>query len=50
MHDLRAAAQEMCEIVDGSWFGRKSMDACLLAAQALEAWAWQQETGEKDGR
>lgn len=45
MPDLKAAAQEMREIVDGSWSGRESRDACLLAAQALEALAWMKESG-----
>lgn len=45
MPDLKAAAKEMREVVDGSWSGRQSRDACILAAQALEAWAWMAESG-----
>ena len=47
MADLKAAAKEMREISEGLWYGRESRDVCILAAQALEAWAWQQEKGAK---
>lgn len=47
MADLRAAAEEMREIVDGSWSDRESRDACKLAAQALEALAWMAENGRR---
>ena len=43
MPDLKAAAKEMRDISGGLWYGRESRDVCILAAQALEAWAWQQE-------
>lgn len=40
MPDLKAAANKMREIVGGWWSGQESREACLLAAQALEALAW----------
>lgn len=45
MTDLKAAAEEMREIADGSWAGRQSRDACKFAAQALKALAWMEESG-----
>ena len=46
MDDLKAAAAELRSMCDDIC-GHPCAESVSLAAQALEAWAWQQEQGAK---